>query len=67
MKAGALGCSISGSGPSIFALCKDETTAQEAAQAMHSGFDRTGIESHIFVSPVNNEGVKKMETGMDLV
>jgi homoserine kinase len=58
MDAGALGCSISGSGPSIFALTRDETTARKAAQAMRAGFDRTGIESHAFVSPVNKEGVK---------
>ena len=62
MEAGALGCSISGSGPSIFALCKDETTAQKVAQAMHSGFDRIGIESHTFVSPINNEGAKIVES-----
>ncbi|MDR3132554.1 MAG: homoserine kinase [Prevotellaceae bacterium] len=59
--AGALGCSISGSGPSIFALSPDEATARQAAQAMHAHFDRLGIDSHLFVSPINREGVKIME------
>ncbi|MDR2801696.1 MAG: homoserine kinase [Prevotellaceae bacterium] len=58
MDAGALGCSISGSGPSIFALSRDETTAQKVALAMHAGFDRAGVESHTFVSPINKEGVR---------
>ncbi|MDR0692927.1 MAG: homoserine kinase [Prevotellaceae bacterium] len=56
--AGALGCSISGSGPSIFALSSDEATAHKVAQAMRRGFDHVGIENHTFVSPVNKEGVR---------
>src|SRR5207245_7423725 len=32
--AGALGCSLSGSGPSIFALCRDAVIAQRVAAAM---------------------------------
>jgi homoserine kinase len=58
IEAGALGCSISGSGPSMFALSKDEETAQTVAQAMRYGFDRVGIETHTFVSPINREGVR---------
>ena len=57
--AGALGCSISGSGPSMFALSRDEATAHKVAQAMHAGFDRISIENHVFVSPINREGVKR--------
>ena len=34
MDAGALGCSISGSGPSIFALCQDRAIADRVAPAM---------------------------------
>lgn len=56
--AGALGCSISGSGPSMFALSRDEKTAQNVAQAMRYGFNRVGIENHAFVSPINKEGVR---------
>jgi homoserine kinase len=58
MDAGALGCSISGSGPSMFALSSDEATAQKVAQAMRRGFDRVNIENHVFVSPINKEGVR---------
>jgi homoserine kinase len=58
MDAGALGCSISGSGPSIFALSRDEATAQKVAQAMRHGFDHVDIENHTFISPVNKEGAR---------
>ena len=34
VEAGALGCSLSGSGPSLFALCRDEPTARATAEAM---------------------------------
>ncbi len=61
LEAGALGCSISGSGPSIFALSKTEKTAQKVAQAMQDGFDKVGIENHVFVSPINKEGVRITE------
>ena len=36
MGAGALGCSLSGSGPSVFALCGDRRTADRAASAMQA-------------------------------
>ncbi|MDR0687961.1 MAG: homoserine kinase [Prevotellaceae bacterium] len=61
LDAGALGCSISGSGPSIFTLSRSEATAQKVALAMRYGFDRVGIENHAFVSSVNKEGVRVVE------
>jgi homoserine kinase len=58
LKAGTLGCSISGSGPSIFALSKDEDTAQRAGKKMKGVFAAAEIGSSIFVSQVNMQGVK---------
>ncbi len=58
MQAGALGCSISGSGPSIFALSKDEETAQKAGRDMGKVFANAEIGSSVFVSPVNKQGIK---------
>jgi homoserine kinase len=58
MKAGALGCSISGSGPSIFALSRDEGTAQMAGKDMQKVFADAEIGSSIFVSQVNKRGIK---------
>ncbi len=49
---GALGSSISGAGPSIFAWCVGETVAKNAAQKMQQAFLEVGLESDIFISKV---------------
>jgi len=56
--AGALGGGISGSGPSIFMLSKDETTAEGVKQEMHAVYERLGLEHHTYLTTINNEGVK---------
>lgn len=56
--AGALGCGISGSGPSIFSLSKGKETAEKVAQAINKTYTNTGIEFDIYVSKINTEGVK---------
>ena len=43
LESGALGAGISGSGPSIFALCQDETKAERAGQAMDKVFQKMDI------------------------
>ena len=53
---GVLGCGISGSGPSVFALSRGLPIAREAAQKMNEEFKKIGIESDIYVSKVNNQG-----------
>ena len=58
IKAGALGCGISGSGPSIFALSKGEAKAYEVAEAMKSVYEKVGIDYDIHVSKVNKQGIK---------
>ncbi|MBK8502322.1 MAG: homoserine kinase [Saprospiraceae bacterium] len=52
----ALGCSISGAGPSIFALYNNSLKAENGALAMQEVFNRNKIISDIFVSPINLEG-----------
>lgn len=52
----ALGCSISGAGPSIFALFDHSLRAEQAALAMQSVFTRNHINADIFVSKINLEG-----------
>lgn len=52
----ALGCSISGSGPSIFALCRGEAQAREIGAAMRAAMDRFGLGSDLYHSPVNATG-----------
>lgn len=43
LSAGALGCSISGSGPTVFALVEDDRTAASVAAAMSQAYGRLGI------------------------
>lgn len=57
ISAGALGCSISGSGPSIFALCSSEDTAHATAEAMKNVFGQIKIKSATHVGRVNPTGV----------
>ena len=57
-EAGAIGGGISGSGPSIFMLSKDEVTAKAVAAVMKSIYDRIGVNYHIYVTTVNQDGVK---------
>jgi len=55
--AGALGCSLSGSGPSLFALCQDAATARRVAAAMTDAVKRSiGGEPEVYVSPVGQQG-----------
>jgi len=58
--AGALGCSISGAGPSIFALSANSLIAEEAGLAMKRVFDEARILNDLFVSPINQEGAVKL-------
>ena len=58
MKAGVLGCSISGAGPSIFALSNNSNIAENAAVEMQKVFTELKIASQIYVSPINLEGAR---------
>jgi homoserine kinase len=56
LQEGALGCSISGAGPSVFALCANSLVAENVSLAMQKAFLKHHLESHIYVSMVNQEG-----------
>ncbi|WP_025764669.1 homoserine kinase [Dyadobacter tibetensis] len=56
LDAGALGCSISGSGPSMFALSRGQETAMLVAQAMKDEFNKVNIDCHMHVSCINMQG-----------
>jgi len=59
--AGALGCSISGSGPSIFALSQSREVAEKIAKEMKRSIESSGTGSDTFVSAVNFEGPQIIE------
>lgn len=58
LNAGALGCGISGSGPSIFALSKGIESAQKVEEAIKNNYKKTAIDFYTFVSKINTEGIK---------
>jgi len=53
---GAIGAGISGSGPSIFALSKDDSSANKIGKAMLDEFTKQDIMGTIFVSQINPDG-----------
>lgn len=60
LDAGALGCSISGSGPSVLAFADSDASAGAVAEAMQATFARGGIESDRYVGPVNTAGAVEL-------
>jgi homoserine kinase len=57
--AGALGCSLSGSGPSLFALCRDSKTAPAVAAAMTAAVvQHIGGVPQTYVSPIAPHGAR---------
>ncbi|MES2372093.1 MAG: homoserine kinase [Bacteroidota bacterium] len=57
-EAGALGGGISGSGPSIFMLSKDEETAAKVEKEMRAVYERLSLAHHTYVTTINQNGVK---------
>ena len=52
LASGAMGASISGAGPSVFAWFEDRDAALVAAEAMRDSFAEAGFASTAFVSPI---------------
>jgi homoserine kinase len=57
--AGALGCSLSGSGPSMFALAAAADRAELIGQSMRDAFvAATGLTADVWTSPVGRQGAR---------
>ncbi len=61
MAAGALGGGISGSGPSVFMLSREENTACRVEKAMHDVYKKIGINFNTYVTMINTKGVTVVE------
>ncbi|MEO7768300.1 MAG: homoserine kinase [Ferruginibacter sp.] len=59
--AGALGGGISGSGPSIFMLSRDQSTAIKVEKVMQEIYNRIGLDYHTYVTTINTKGVQVVE------
>ncbi|HDR89974.1 MAG TPA: homoserine kinase [Bacteroidetes bacterium] len=62
LSAGALNSSISGAGPSVFALCDNRQTAEKAGNAMQKAFEKQGVHSTVVVSLPNTTGARILES-----
>jgi homoserine kinase len=62
LRAGALGCSISGSGPSVFALCRTQDEAGRTGSAMAAAWNAAGVDSDVWVSALSQEGARIIST-----
>lgn len=62
LDAGALGCSISGAGPSAFALTDGDATANAVCDAMIAAYREAGIASSGRVAEVDQRGARVLET-----
>ncbi len=61
--AGAIGSSISGAGPSIFAFCEgtpDQRTSRSVAMAMIAAFREAGLEATSIISPATVPGAHEL-------
>lgn len=58
LAAGALGCSISGSGPTAFALTGDPATAGRVGEAMRAAYAAAGLESDVRVTVPDLTGLR---------
>ncbi|HXA18294.1 MAG TPA: homoserine kinase [Thermoanaerobaculia bacterium] len=54
--AGAFACTISGSGPTLVAICEDDDAARRVARVMQKAFGQVG--SVVNVSPIARRGVR---------
>ncbi|QCR21834.1 homoserine kinase [Pontibacter sp. SGAir0037] len=61
LSSGALGCGISGSGPSIFALSASEETAEQVKVAFEKVYAESGIALKTYVSQVPEQGARLVE------
>lgn len=60
LESGALGSGISGSGPSIFALCRGEETAQKVGHAMNTIYRQLGVLTEQHISRVAPTGTRTL-------
>lgn len=58
LEQGALGCGISGSGPSIFAFSKNIKIAEKVKDIFSSIYSKTSIPFQVYTSGINEKGIK---------
>ena len=60
---GAIGCSLSGSGPSVFAVAEHEAQAAAIAEAIRHAFAGVGLESQSWICALDPDGARVLTPG----
>ena len=63
MALGALGCSLSGSGPSVFAVAEDEGQAAAISAAIRAAFAQVSLERRGWICALDPEGARVITPG----
>jgi homoserine kinase len=63
MDLGALGCSLSGSGPSVFAVAENEDQASAIAEGIRAAFKAAGLKSQGWICALDPEGARVITPG----
>ena len=58
LESGALGFGISGSGPSVYAMCRGEENAEKVKSSIAQFMEKQSITYDLHLSKINPEGVK---------
>jgi len=58
LDAGSVGTGLSGSGPSVFSLCRGKEMAEDVGRVMKQHFTERGIESRIYISKISEAGCR---------
>ncbi|MGA9324898.1 MAG: homoserine kinase [Salegentibacter sp.] len=58
LEKGALGFGISGSGPSVYALCRGDRKAEAVKTAIQKLYETKGIDFELHLSKINSAGIK---------
>lgn len=58
LEAGAYGCSISGAGPSVFAITDNVSKADYIGRAMQGAFEARGVACERYIAKVERDGAK---------
>ena len=61
MEAGALGCSLSGAGPTLFAWSEGPATTEAVREAMVSAFEQHDIPTEAWISRIPEQGARVVE------
>lgn len=61
MDAGALGCSLSGAGPTLFAWCNGSADAESVREAMTTAFAHHDVTTETWISSIPEQGARVVE------